>query len=65
LAHHGFSALGFGRVEIVIAEGNEPSNAVARKLGAVFEGHARNRLVIRGVPVAASVYSLIASDFSF
>jgi ribosomal-protein-serine acetyltransferase len=65
LAHHGFSELGFGRIEIIIAEGNEPSNAVARKLGAVFEGHARNRLVIRGVPVAASVYSLIASDFSF
>jgi hypothetical protein len=30
----------------------------------VLEGHARNRLVIRGVPVTASVYSLIADDFS-
>ncbi len=63
LANHGFSELGFGRIEIIIAEGNEPSNAVARKLGAVFEGYARNRLMIRGVPVTALVYSLIAGDF--
>ena len=63
LAMHGFMALGFNRIEIVIAEGNEPSNAVARKLGAVFEGHARNRLLIWGVAVTASVYSLVATDF--
>ena len=61
-ATYGLNALGFNRIEIVIAEGNEPSNAVARKLGAVLEGHARHRLVIRGEPVTASVYSLIAGD---
>ena len=65
LANYGFGELGLGRIEIVIAEGNAPSVAVARKLGAVFECYARNRLVIHGVAVTASVYSLLATDLSF
>ncbi|NKI94644.1 GNAT family N-acetyltransferase [Rhizobacter sp. SG703] len=59
LASYGFSALGFQRIEIVVAEGNEASLAVARKLGAQFECLARNRLVIRGNPVSAWVHSLV------
>lgn len=59
LSTFAFEDLGFTRVEIVVAEGNEPSCAVARKLGAVFECVARNRLVIFGIPVAASVHSLV------
>ena len=59
LADFGFSVLGLTRIEIVVAEGNEPSNGVARKAGAQFEFLARNRLVGRDGPVAASVYSLV------
>ena len=59
LAGYGFGALGFQRIEIVVAEGNEASLAVARKLGAQFECLARNRLVIRGNPVSAWVHSLV------
>ena len=59
LAGYGFSVLGFQRIEIVVAEGNEPSLAVALKLGAQFECLARNRLMIRGKPVSAWVQSLL------
>jgi ribosomal-protein-serine acetyltransferase len=59
LSELGFGALGLTRIEIVVAEGNEASCGVARKAGAQFEGISRNRLVIRGVPVAASVFSLV------
>lgn len=59
LAEFGFCELGLSRIEVVIAKGNAPSQAVARKAGAEREGTARNRLVLAGVPVAATVYSLI------
>lgn len=61
LADFGFSVLGITLIEIVVAEGNEPSHAVARKVGAQFECLARNRLVGRDGPVTASVYSLVPS----
>lgn len=59
LTEFGFRELGLSRIEIVIAEGNTGSEAVARKAGAHFEGVARNRLKLAHGPVAASVYSLI------
>jgi ribosomal-protein-serine acetyltransferase len=59
---HGFNRLALTRIEIVVAQGNEASEGVARKLGARFEGLARNRLVLHGTPVAASVYSLVPGD---
>lgn len=59
LAEFGFEELGLTRIEIVIAEGNDRSKAVARKAGAHFEGVARNRLVLADGPLAASIYSLI------
>jgi ribosomal-protein-serine acetyltransferase len=62
LAGFGFEKLSLARIEIVVAQGNEASEGVARKIGARFEGLARNRLVIRGESVTASVYSLIPSD---
>jgi RimJ/RimL family protein N-acetyltransferase len=64
LAEFGFKELGLTRIEIVIAEGNAASNGVARKLGAHFECAARNRLVLHGTPVNASIYSLIPADRS-
>ncbi|MGO4477095.1 GNAT family N-acetyltransferase [Massilia sp. 2TAF26] len=59
LARHAFDALKLSRVEIVIADGNLPSLAVARKAGAVHECLARNRLQLHGGPVAAHVLSLV------
>lgn len=59
LTGFGLQELGLTRIEIVIAEDNAPSRAVARNLGALLEGVARNRLVIHGSPVAAAVYSLV------
>ncbi|MNG35492.1 hypothetical protein D3C84_1222450 [compost metagenome] len=47
------------RVEIVIAEGNTASEELARKVGAQFEGKARNRLQLHGRPVSASMFSLV------
>lgn len=60
LSRHAFEVLLLQRVEIVVAIGNVASEAVARKAGAQFECLARNRLMIRGVSVQASVFSLIA-----
>ena len=62
LVRFGFSELSLGRIEIVVAEGNDASGRVARKAGATFEGVARNRLIVGGVPVAASVFSFIPGD---
>lgn len=59
LARHAFAVLGLSRVEIVVAEGNDASMAVARKAGAVYECLARNRLRLAQGPVAAHVFSLI------
>jgi RimJ/RimL family protein N-acetyltransferase len=59
LAHFAFHRLGQTRVEIVVADGNLPSLALARKAGAVHECLARNRLSLHGRPVAAHVLSLV------
>lgn len=56
---YAFNTLGMQRVEIVIAEGNTASEAVARKVGAQFEGKARNRLRLHGGPVSAAIFSLV------
>jgi RimJ/RimL family protein N-acetyltransferase len=60
LAGFAFAHANLVRVEIVAEPDNVPSRRVAEKAGAVFEGVARNRLVIRGVPVNGAVYSLVA-----
>ncbi len=59
LAPYAFAALGMQRVEIVVAVGNMPSEAVARKCGAQWEGVARNRLQLHGTAVAAAVFSIV------
>jgi RimJ/RimL family protein N-acetyltransferase len=63
LARFAFDRLGQTRVEIVVADGNLPSLALARKAGAVHECLARNRLSLHGRPVAAHVLSLVPSTF--
>lgn len=62
LARHAFHAIGLRRVEIVVAVGNEPSEGVARKVGALFECVARNRLLIGERSSDASVFSLVKAD---
>lgn len=62
LARHAFADLGLGRVEIVVANGNQASMAVAEKAGARRECLARHRLKLHGEFVDAHVYSLVPSD---
>lgn len=60
LARLAFDTLKLSRVEIVIADGNQPSIAVARKAGAAHECLARKRLQLRGRAVDAHVFSLVS-----
>jgi len=59
LTRYAFEVVKQARVEIVIADGNLPSMAVARKAGAVHECLARKRLQLRGAAVDAHVFSLV------
>ena len=59
LARFGFEALGLTRIEVVTPSDNLPSRRAAEKAGATFECLAQNRLILRGAPVTAAVYSLI------
>jgi RimJ/RimL family protein N-acetyltransferase len=64
LARFGFEVLRLERIEIVTAIGNQASQRVAEKAGALREGIARRRLRIHGVQHDAVCYSLIPEDFS-
>jgi ribosomal-protein-serine acetyltransferase len=61
-AKFAFRELALMRVELVVLVDNFASRRVAEKLGATFEGVARNRLVHDGVPFAEAMYSLIPGD---
>jgi RimJ/RimL family protein N-acetyltransferase len=61
LCHFAFTELGLGRVEIVVAANNEPSLALATKVGASRECLARNRLKVHGQFVDAYVFSLVST----
>ena len=62
VAATGFGELGLVRIEIATLPGNAASQRVAEKLGATREGEFRNRLVVRGEPVDAVVFSLVPRD---
>ena len=62
IAAFGFTQLRLNRLEIVVATGNHPSLATARRAGAVFEGVARQRLLLHGVAHDAAIHSLLATD---
>ncbi|EQD34665.1 acetyltransferase, partial [mine drainage metagenome] len=55
----GFDTLQLARIEIVAAEGNAASAAVARKAGATLEYVARNRLIVGGRAVPARVFACV------
>ncbi|RBP47921.1 RimJ/RimL family protein N-acetyltransferase [Roseimicrobium gellanilyticum] len=63
LAEFAFRDLRLQRVEIVAATGNLPSQRVAEKAGAAWEGILRNRLVIQDTPHDAVMFSFTPSDF--
>jgi ribosomal-protein-serine acetyltransferase len=63
IARFGFKDLGLMRIEIVVAEGNVASAGVARTAGALYEGLARNRLVVCGVSVPAWMFSMVPDTF--
>lgn len=58
-----FTGLGVERLEWVAEAGNEPSRAVARKLGFVMEGLQRGRIVHRGSRRDAWSGALLPSDW--
>ncbi|MEZ5501855.1 MAG: GNAT family protein [Halioglobus sp.] len=58
-----FEKLGFQRMEIHVLTDNDASNAVAAKLGGVYEGTFRNKLVNRGQSLPAKCYSVIPADY--
>lgn len=62
LCRHALRTTELKRLEIVIAADNLASRHVAEKAGAQFEGIARRRLTLRGEPLDAAIYALIAGD---
>ncbi|MCX7172035.1 MAG: GNAT family protein, partial [Proteobacteria bacterium] len=63
ISRFAFSQLGLTRLEIVAQEQNIPSQGVAETIGATFECIARNRLIFRGEPRIAWVFSIVPEDF--
>jgi RimJ/RimL family protein N-acetyltransferase len=54
-----FGTLGLNRLEIRVADGNQPSRAVAEKAGALYEGLQRSRMRVREKVHDAHMYALI------
>ncbi|SEN15351.1 Protein N-acetyltransferase, RimJ/RimL family [Luteibacter sp. UNCMF331Sha3.1] len=50
------------RLEIVVAEANEPSRRTAVRIGGVFEGMLRKRLIVGGTSVDAAMHSIVRDD---
>lgn len=63
-AREAFDRHGLMRIQINILTDNMPSNRVAQKLGATFEGTLRNRLYHNGQSKPANTYSLIPNDLT-
>jgi RimJ/RimL family protein N-acetyltransferase len=64
LCRHALRVTELTRLEIVIAADNHASRRVAEKAGAQFEGIARRRLTLRGEPLDAAIYALVAGDLT-
>ncbi len=61
-ARFAFEELHLNRLELIIALGNYASIRVAEKVGAHREGILRDRLLLKGGPESAVIYSLVARD---
>ena len=64
VARFAFEELRLNRIEILAAVSNSASQRVAEKIGAVREGVLRKRLLIRGEPQDAVMFSLVREDFA-
>jgi ribosomal-protein-serine acetyltransferase len=62
IARFAFDTLGMTRVEIATDPDNLASRRVAEKAGATLECVARNRIIMRGRPLPAALYSLVPGD---
>ncbi len=62
LVKFAFTVLALQRVEIVMSEENQASRGVAVSAGAIYEGMARNRLLLHGKRHNAHVYSIVPGD---
>jgi len=58
-----FTELRFRRIEIHVHPDNLASNKVASRLGGLYEGKFRNKLIHNGISVPAMCYSVIPSDY--
>lgn len=65
LAEEAFKALEIGRIEILVAAENFPSQKAAEKAGAMREGVLRKRLKIGRETHDAVVYSFVKEDFDY
>ena len=54
-----FASVKVARLEIVAAEQNLPSRRTAERLGGIFEGILRKRLVVKGESLNAAMYSVV------
>lgn len=63
VARFGLESCGFQRIEILAAIGNHPSQRAAEKAGALREAVLRKRLLVKGQPQDAVLYSLVVEDF--
>jgi len=59
ISDYGFKQLKLTRLEIVAAEKNRPSRAVAENVGAVLECIAPDRIAIKSRAISAAVYSIV------
>jgi len=57
-----FGPAALSRIEIVAAHDNWPSRKAAKRIGGIFEGLLRNRLIINKAPVDAAMYSVVPGD---
>jgi RimJ/RimL family protein N-acetyltransferase len=62
VARFAFTEMQLLRLEVVVRLENATSRRVAEKMGCKLEGTARQRLLFRGTPHDAAVYSLLAND---
>jgi ribosomal-protein-serine acetyltransferase len=63
LLDEAFTAMGFHKVVLRIAVGNDPSDRVAEKLGFTREGTLREELLIRGNWVDHTLWSLLDREY--
>lgn len=55
----GFTHLGLNRIEILVGVDNAASRRVAAKLGAVYEGTLRKRLILPAGPTDMALYAVV------